>query len=319
MTIVQRPMLETDQTRCYGVDGRTLACEGSGQDASFEKRCATAAADRFEVLDQVVEDRLTGAVWSQDANPAEFPLTWDEAHAYVADMRARRAHGYGNWQLPPRDLLFSLISHQNINPALADQHPFENLFSSYCWSADSCCRLPDQAWYIHLGGGRIHRGMKHGAYLVWPVSPAQWPGPEPGRRGSERLTSGDVGVTDHRTGLIWSKDADPVGRETTWPEALVAIDAVNRKGLAGRSDWRLPNIRELESLVDLGRHSPALSGGQPFVNVRDAYWSSTTSVYETRYAWTLYSQDGGVGVGFKAGPGFHLWPVAGARPTFTGI
>jgi hypothetical protein len=298
-------MIDTDQTRCYGADGHMVACDGSGQDASHAKRSSISAVDRFVVRGRVAQDRLTGALWSKDANPAEFPLTWESAHAYVAEMCERRAHGVVNWQLPSRDLLFSLISHQHINPSLVDGHPFTNLFSGYCWSADTCRRLPDQAWYVHLGGGRIHRGMKHGAYLVWPVSPD----PQVDRENGGRLASGDAGVRDRRTGLLWSRDADPLGRATTWPEALAAIADLNRRGLGGRNDWRLPNIRELESLVDLGAHSPALPGGHPFVNVQDAYWSSTTSVYETRYAWTLYSQDGGVGVGFKPGRGFHVWPV----------
>ena len=305
MATFRLPMLETDQTRCYDADGHAIPCDGSGQDASHPKRASLSAVERFVVRDQVVQDQLTGALWSKDANPAEFPLTWDEAHAYVAEMREGRAHGVGNWQLPSRDLIFSLISHQHINPCLVDGHPFTNLFSGYCWSADTCCRLPDQAWYVHLGGGRMHRGMKHGAYLVWPVSP----GPRADRGNGARFASGDAVVTDRRTGLLWSREADPLGRDTTWPEALAAIFDLNRRGLGGRHDWRLPNIRELESLVDLDAHSPALPGGHPFVNVQDAYWSSTTSVYETRYAWTLYSQDGGVGVGFKTGPGFYVWPV----------
>jgi hypothetical protein len=126
---------------------------------------------RFRLSSHTVADELTGAVWSRDANPAEYPLTWNEAMAFVADMRARQVHGYDNWQLPSRDLLFSLISHQNVNPALPDDHPFDNVFTGYYWTVDSCSRLPDQAWYVHLGGGRVHRGMKHGSYMVWPISP----------------------------------------------------------------------------------------------------------------------------------------------------
>lgn len=87
------------------------------------------------------------------------------------------------------------------------------------------------------------------------------------------------------------------------------VDAFNRKQFGGHPDWRLPNIRELESLVDLNAHSPAIPNDHPFVNVQDAYWSSTTSVYEPRYAWTLYSRDGIVGVGFKPHGDFYAWPV----------
>jgi len=226
-------------------------------------------------------------------------------------MRVSRAHGYDNWQLPSRALLFSLISHQNINPALPDGNPFENVFPGYFWTADSCCRLPDQAWYVHLGGGRVHRGMKHGSYMVWPLSMGYMEMGNSGHNGKIRFkTIGDTCIQDAFTGLIWSRDANPAGRPLDWQEALSQVDAFNRGKLGGCHDWRLPNIRELESLIDLGHHSPALPTGHPFVNVQDAYWSSTTSVYEPRYAWTLYCRDGIVGVGFKPHEDFYMWPVS---------
>jgi hypothetical protein len=59
------------------------------------------------------------------------------------------------------------------------------------------------------------------------------------------------------------------------------------------------NIRELESLVDLNCHSPALESDHPFEHTAEGYWSATTSIYETRYAWVLYPRDGAVGVGYK--------------------
>lgn len=308
MTKGEGRLLETDQVHCYDEKGQPIACEGTGQDASYGKTAPMQGGERFRVQAGVVRDTLTGAVWSKDANVAEFPLSWDEARQWVAEMQSEQAHGYANWQLPSRRLLFSLISHQHINPSLPSNHPFDNVFTGYYWSADRCLRLPNQAWYVHLGGGRVHRGMKHGSYLVWPVSPGH-PSEAADRFPGERLAGGMEGVHDHHTGLTWSKNADPVGRPLSWPEALSAVQAFNRHGLADHHDWRLPNIRELESLVDLDSHSPALPADHPFVNVRDAYWSSTTSVYEPRYAWTLYTRDGMVGVGFKPGIDFYLWPV----------
>ncbi|MGM0404194.1 MAG: DUF1566 domain-containing protein, partial [Thermodesulfobacteriota bacterium] len=84
------------------------------------------------------------------------------------------------------------------------------------------------------------------------------------------------------------------------------------------SDWRMPGIREIESLTDLGRHSPALPEAHPFSDVSDFYWSATTSMYEQRYAWTFYMKDGAVGVGFKENPEFSLWPVRHAETTLPG-
>ena len=186
---MHRYLLETDQIQCYAQDGQAVPCQSSGQDASFEKNHLPSRSQRFRLLSHAVADELTGAVWSRDANPAEYPLTWNEAMAFVADMRARQAHGYDNWRLPSRDLLFSLISHQNVNPALPGDHPFDNVFPGYYWTADSCCRLPDQAWYVHLGGGRVHRGMKHGSYMVWPISPGNQKSVDPGTNGEGSLYS----------------------------------------------------------------------------------------------------------------------------------
>ncbi len=266
---------------------------------------------RFQIFGQVVEDTFTGAIWTKNANPAEFPLSWHEARRFAADLRSSRAFGRSDWQLPSRRLLFALISHQQVNPALGEGHPFEAVFPGYYWTGESCHRLANQAWYIHLGGGRVHRGMKQGAYLVWPVAMPEAAGIMETGEGPARFAVQKAGIFDSHTGLTWSRDADPAGGPSTWQQALSAVQALNQAGWQGHTDWRMPNIRELESLVCLRSHSPALPADHPFVRVRDAYWSSTTSVYEPRYAWALYIQDGIVGVAFKPSVEFHLWPVYG--------
>lgn len=69
----------------------------------------------------------------------------------------------------------------------------------------------------------------------------------------------------------------------------------------------------LDSLVDVGAHEPALPRNHPFRYVHDGYWSSTTSLYEPDWAWALYLDKGGVGVGRKRGPHFHVWAVRDGR------
>lgn len=305
------PVAETDQVHCYDPDGRRIDCAGTGQDGSRPKRQKIWDADRFRALGEIVRDTHTGIVWSRNANPAEFPLTWDEARAFVTGMSERRAHGITDWQLPTRRLLFSLISHQAVNPVLPSGHPFTNVFNGYYWTDATVSRLTDQAWYVHMGGGRVHRGMKQGSYLVWPASRGAVRHPAIPVAGPQRFISADDGIYDALTGLTWRRDADAAGGPLTWPDALSAVDHLNRTSASRHNDWRLPTIRELESLVDLTSHSPALSAGHPFIRVQSGYWSSTTSVYEARYAWVLYIRDGIVGVGFKPAAEFHLWPVRG--------
>jgi len=117
------------------------------------------------------------------------------------------------------------------------------------------------------------------------------------------------GILDRRTGLTWSHPADAARQPLTWQEALDGVNAMNKKAAGRHTDWRLPNIRELESLVDINSHSPAMPPNPSFAGIADGYWSSTTSVYEPSYAWVLYTLDGAVGVGYKAKPDFHAWAI----------
>ncbi|MBR9986096.1 MAG: hypothetical protein KFF68_09315, partial [Desulfosarcina sp.] len=62
------------QNQCYTEDGRSAQCENSGQDACRPKVYQLSDRQRFQMLDHVVRDNLTGAVWTRNANPAEYPL-----------------------------------------------------------------------------------------------------------------------------------------------------------------------------------------------------------------------------------------------------
>jgi hypothetical protein len=75
---------------------------------------------------------------------------------------------------------------------------------------------------------------------------------------------------------------------------------------------RLFYIRELGSLEDSARHLPALAPGSTLSRIGEGCWSSTTIVYDPRYAWVLYPRDGAIGVVFKPQADFHLLAVRGA-------
>lgn len=104
--------------------------------------------------------------------------------------------------------------------------------------------------------------------ISWPVS---------------RFTDNQNGtVTDHLSGLIWLQDANCKGT-MRWEAALTAANQL-ASGACGLSDgstqgqWRMPNVNELESLVDVSQTRPAILAGASFTNVSlgSAYWSSTT-------------------------------------------
>ncbi|MCO6411936.1 MAG: DUF1566 domain-containing protein [Thiogranum sp.] len=326
--------LQTGQVTCHDASGREIDCAGSDQDGEF-RRGVRWPTPRFETDGQTVTDRLTGLGWCRNANLAEFPLMWQEALDYVAQMNRDQAFGYSDWRLPNRRELRSLISHRTSRPALPEGHPFTNLFQGWYWSSTTAAISPAHAWYVDMAGGRMFYGGKDQSFLVWPVRgpgegvlPATgqtWcysaagdviPCASTGQDGefvcgrswpSPRFEVSKETVIDRLTNLRWRRAADLVGA-VTWAQALAAVAWLNQQP-AVPGGWRLPNINELESLVDCSTHSPALPVEHPFAALQEVYWSSTTSLYEADWAWALYLNKGAVGVGQKTQAQFHVWAV----------
>ncbi len=283
-------------------------------------------------------DQLTGLIWLKNANPAEFPVTWQEALDYIARMNREKKAGRIDWRLPNRREIRSLLAFDMRKPVLPAEHPFENVFLGWYWTSSTAAIQPAYAWYVHLEGARMFYGRKDQYYLFWPVCGdgrgilpvtgqtrcydtegreipcrgtgqdgelqmgSPWPQPR-------FIKSGDA-VLDKLTGLYWLQDADVGPGTMNWDETLQYVKYLELELPDSSMQWRLPTINELESLVDSSRHTPALPAGHPFINVRDVYWSSTTSFFEPDWAWALYCNKGATGVGFKREEGFHLWPVA---------
>ena len=133
-----------------------------------------------------------------------------------------------------------------------------------------------------------------------------WPDP--------RFTdNGNGTVTDNLTGLIWLKNANCFSTRN-WATALTDANGLvsGSCGLTDGSsagDWRLPNRKEMRSLIDLGRGNPALPAGHPFTSVQAAYyWSATTYAGNSSGAWVVYLNGGYVSGGNKTSNGY-VWPV----------
>ena len=125
-------------------------------------------------------------------------------------------------------------------------------------------------------------------------------------------------VTDNLTGLMWARNASLFGY-VNWDAALTNCKNLN---YGGYTDWRLPNRRELQSLLDSGRAYPALCNtlgtGQctendPFTGVEAVYcWTSTTPSDNTGLAWVFSLGGGEEGAGDKTGTAY-VWPVRGGQ------
>jgi hypothetical protein len=118
--------------------------------------------------------------------------------------------------------------------------------------------------------------------------------------------NGDGTITDQNTGLVWEKlsmdgSVHDVGNVYSWSGAFVShVEILNSAHFAGHNDWRLPNIRELESIVDYGSQqsvpiSPIFSTPcDPGCTVLTCscvvgafYWSSTSFQSPPAFAWGL--------------------------------
>lgn len=152
-------------------------------------------------------------------------------------------------------------------------------------------------------------------------SGVEWPSP--------RFTdNGSGAVTDNLTGLMWTQDNNSPGpstcnmdiygtndRATTWQNALEFIKCINKNNYLGHNDWRLPNKKELFSLLDFSNYNPPLQSGHPFTNSGSQsvmFRSSTTSTNSySPGQWVLDFNFFYPGSLFNAYPSdtYSLWPV----------
>ncbi len=140
----------------------------------------------------------------------------------------------------------------------------------------------------------IHKCYDAGKEIPCPQSgapfygqDAQYDGPQPAYR-----DNGNGTVTDLNTGLMWQQADD--GTTRTWQEAIDYCAALTFPS-GGYSDWRLPDRRELMSIVDFGRVYPSIDTTY-FPECRSSvYWSSSPLADGSDYAWLVHFSYGRVG------------------------
>ncbi len=315
-----------------------------GDDGDLQTGVAWPSPRFTDNLDGTVTDHLTGLMWTQDALAASATRTWTEALTFVAGLGAG---GHLDWRLPNIHELESLLDYGQAGPALPVDAPFNDLQFSFTdqwgyWTStpvlDStgqpslrlvksfgtartlvssptaqqhvwACRdsgsagaiqLPRTGWTMSLEAGDDGDAD---AGLAWPA---------------DRFTdNGDGTVTDELTGLMWTQDADLDGA-LGWQAALDAVAIGNAELLLGHGDWRLPNARELRSLLDYSRSRAPLPSGHPFSNVFfGLYWTSTSLVVNPTGQAAVVSFDLASDVrSFDSKSlGYRVWRVRGETST----
>jgi hypothetical protein len=326
----------TGQSKCYNEMGAEISCAGTGQDGELQVGIDW-PDPRFTVSGDCVTDNLTGLMWAKNGNLPNGTKTWQGALDYVASMNSGSGLcGHKDWRLPNVNELESLINSGEANTGTwLKGQGFSNVLSYHYWSSTSSALYTAVAWIVGVcSGGVYYHDMSYSFYCVWPVRLGQVNNSDPlypanvWKTGqTTKYSTGDDGdlekgvvwpsprftdhgngtITDNLTGLMWTKNADLAGGPKTWQGALDYVKTLN---IGGYSDWRLPNRKDLFSLIDHSKWGPALPASHPFQNVQSYYyWSSTTSAIITASAWLVHMWLGYVDFSTKSYYYLYVWPV----------
>ena len=233
--------------------------------------------------DGTVTDTITGLMWQQ-ADGGE--MTIENAVTYCSTLTLA---GYTDWRLPNAHESFSILNHQNVNPSL-DNTVFPTSLAEYWWTSDRQPNDSSKVWVTNGGGGVGNHpktetisagGLKHfNTRAVRDIHPTSIIP----NHFSDNLNGT---VTDNLTDLIWQKNS--MNDSLTWEDALVKADTML---LAGYNDWRLPNIKELQSINIEQIMNPSINTTY-FTNIGiNKLWSSTSLPNQTTKAWYLDTKYG---------------------------
>ena len=294
---------DTGQNDCYSSTG-SIRCPAAhesyfGQDAQY---LGTPPIYRHNG-DGTVTDLSTGLVWQQDPGRK---VTLAQA---VAGAEASQLAGHDDWRLPTIKQLYSLINFQGVTgrsapgstPYLdtiyfafdygdtdAGERFIDAQFASSTRYVSTTMNGDDTVFGVNFADGRIkgypvlnQRDSTETTFFVRYVRG------NPDYGVNNFVDSDDGTITDFATGLIWSKTDS--GQGLDWEDALAWVQQQNQQNYLGHNDWRLPNAKELHSILDYSR-SPATTSSAAIDPIFDTtvildeagrnaypfYWTSTT-------------------------------------------
>ncbi len=308
-------IVDTSQDECYNNSSVITAPQPGeafyGQDAQYDgnQPSYTLSADGLTVYDNV-----TGLTWTQGADwtgdgvvDVDDKFTYDGAQAYVDTLNAQNYGGFDDWRVPSIKELYSLIDYRGTDPMVTGDDssglvPFidDDVFEFAYGDTSAGERIIDSQWVtstlyvsavmgnqtamfgVNFADGRI-KGYPAEGKLFY----ARFCRGNTDYGQNDFTDNGDGTITDEATGLMWSQSDS--GEGMTWEEALAWVQQMNDENYLGYSDWRLPNAKELQSLVDYTR-SPDTTNSAAIDPLFDTtqiineanepdypfYWSSTT-------------------------------------------
>jgi len=355
------PIVATGQTKCYDNTHEIAPPKPGqpfyGQDAQHQVNAAsyTLSADGL-----TVQDNVTGLTWQRspdtDGNgkiTASDKRSLAQAKAIPAKLIAAKFGGFDDWRLPTIKEQYSLFDGRGTDPSPTGNDtsaltPFiDTRYFQFAYGDTSEHERIIDSQYVST---TIYVGSSQRETLIFGVNFADGriKGYGSKMRGQDKTffvqcvrgnpaygkndfnANGDGTVTDRATGLMWSQ-ADS-GNGMNWEAALAWVQTKNTEKFLGHDDWRLPSVKEIQSLVDYTRspettHSAAIDPIFNCTTLTNAanqadfpyYWSGTTHGSQRGGAAAMYVAFGraagwmsprgmggpppGQGGGFGRGPG----------------
>ncbi|MCP4420905.1 MAG: DUF1566 domain-containing protein [Chloroflexi bacterium] len=300
---------DTGQTSCYNTNGSQINCPTSsqsyyGQDANYEGLTPSYQNNN----DGTITDLNTDLMWQQTADKTgngtiniSDKLTYSQA---VAAASSSTLAGYDDWRLPTITELYSLIDFSGEDPSgysgtdtsgltpfidtdyfgfgygdtSAGERIIDAQFASSTKYVSTTMNGTETMFGVNFADGRIKGYPVNNAFYILFV------------RGNEDYDTNDLTnngngtISDDATGLMWQRGDN--GSGIVWSDALTYCETLPTDGY---DDWRLPNVKELQSIVDYGRSPDTTNSAaiDPLFNSTQitneagaadyaAYWSSTT-------------------------------------------
>ncbi|GEM_PF-5587279 len=242
-----------------------------------------------------VRDNVTGLIWeikTKDGGSRDHKslYSWTERLAYVEKVNAAHLCGFNDWRVPDIKELTGIVSYQHVipKPAIVTSYfsDLDKIGTLGFWSEATSSDIASSAWFLYFTNGAANYGKHNKKYHLRLVRGV------PAKNVLVDNANGTISQTN--TGLIWAKCSEGQTGDTcagtatimTWEQALVTASNSN---LGNYSDWRLPNIKELQTLIEYERDGAAKLNSNYFPNTpTTAFWSSTPFALYARNAWYLY-------------------------------
>lgn len=298
---------------CAGVDATNFNAQQDGHRSGINTMSYSGVPVGFNIFNthpytSCVKDDVTGLIWEgkEASGSRSGANTYSnlgnnlaaDTSGYIAAVNASRLCGFNDWRLPTAEELQGIVDYSRSAGAFRPGI-FVNTQAGDYWTGTTDAATAGRGWFVGFYAGNLSNGASLSSVRhVRLVRGLRWAGQR--YMASTQTYAGDAEnnvVIDRKTGLTWRRCLE--GQSWNGTACAGSAGAYTHEQALGRAGlqvgWRMPNAKELVSLNDFGRITPALDAeafpGLPGV---DSAWTSTPYIAtSTAAAWVVQTNTAG--------------------------